>query len=98
MRKASQMSANGQKKAKKVEKMVSKMSIDVIRYEIFLRDVEPNYIMSGFLDCFLSLPQSFYAPGAPQMFQDFILRYGTHYVKAAKEGSKISLLFSIFYN
>ena len=91
MRKASQMSANGQKKAKRVEKMVSKMSIDVIRYEIFLRDVEPNYIMSGFLDCFLSLPQSFYAPGAPEKFQDFILRYGTHYVKAAKEGSKIFL-------
>ena len=34
------MSANGRKTAKKVEKMVTKMSIDVIRYEIFLRDVE----------------------------------------------------------
>ena len=30
--------------------------------------------------------------GAPQKFQDFILRYGTHYVKAAKFGGQFKVV------
>ena len=68
------------------------MSINVIRYEIFLREISANYIREGFLDCFLSLPSSYFAPGAPQKFQDFIMRYGTHIVKAAKFGGQLEVL------
>ena len=51
----------------------------------------PNFIEVDFLDLFLSLPQSYFAPGAPQKFMDFIQRYGTHYVKAAKFGGQLTV-------
>ena len=38
-RKASQLSQTGKKKTAKTEKMVAKMSINIIRYEMFLREV-----------------------------------------------------------
>ena len=63
MRKAAQMSQTGKKTTKRREKMVAEMSINVVRYEMFLREVAPNNIKAGFLDCFMNLPQSFYAPG-----------------------------------
>ena len=40
----------------------------------------------------MKLPQSFYSPGAPAKFQDFILRYGTHFVKAAKFGGQFKVV------
>lgn len=72
--------------------MIAEMSINVVRYEMFLREVAPNNIKAGFLDCFMKLPQSFYSPGAPAKFQDFILRYGTHFVKAAKFGGQFKVV------
>ena len=59
---------------------------------MFLREVKPNYIHEDFLDCFLMLPQSYFSPRAPERFQDFILRYGTHYVKAAKFGGQLKVV------
>lgn len=76
----------------RTEKMVGEMSINVIRYEMFLREVKPNYIHEDFLNCFLMLPQSFFAPKAAEKFQDFIQRYGTHYVKAAKFGGQLKII------
>jgi len=73
-------------------KMVGELSISVIRYEMFLREVKPNYIHEDFLNCFLMLPQSFFSPNAPEKFQDFIQRYGTHYVKAAKFGGQLKIV------
>ena len=40
--------------------------------------------------CF-QLPNSYYHIGADIKLQDFILRYGTHYVKSAKFGGKLSV-------
>ena len=89
--KASQLGQTGNKVTKKKESLVAKMSINIIRYEMFLREVAPNFIEVNFLDLFLSLPQSYFAPGAPQKFMDFIQRYGTHYVKAAKFGGQLTV-------
>ena len=50
--------------------------------------------MSTFLDTFLKLPQSYFAPGGPRKFLDFIQRYGTHYVKAAKFGGELKIVKS----
>ena len=50
--------------------------------------------MSTFLDTFLKLPQSYFAPGGPKKFLDFIQRYGTHYVKAAKFGGELKIVKS----
>ena len=92
MRKSAKLSSSGKSAKKRTEKMIAKMSINVIRYEIFLREISANYIRENFLDCFLSLPSSFFAPGAPQKFQDFIMRYGTHIVKAARFGGQLEVL------
>ena len=81
-----------QKNTTQTTKLVGEMSVSVIRYEMFLREVKPNYIHEDFLDCFLMLPQSFFSPKAPQMFMDFIQRYGTHYVKAAKFGGQLKIV------
>ena len=68
------------------------MSIQVLRYEMFLREVKPNYIHEEFLDKFMALPQSFFSPKAPEKFMDFIQRYGTHYVKGAVFGGELKVI------
>ena len=72
--------------------MVITLTINVIRYEMFLREVAPNWLHEDFIDCFMMLPNSFYAPKAPEKFMDFITRYGTHYVHAAKFGGQLSIV------
>ena len=43
------------------------------------------------LDCFMALPNSFFAPKAPEKFQEFISRFGTHYTSAAKFGGQLTI-------
>ena len=43
------------------------------------------------LDCFMALPNSFFAPKAPEKFQEFISRFGTHYTTAAKFGGQLTI-------
>ena len=57
-----------------------------------LREVKPNYMENDFVNSFLNLPQSFFSPRAPQKFQRFIQKFGTHYVKAAKFGGSFKVL------
>ncbi|XP_064609751.1 uncharacterized protein LOC135473788 [Liolophura sinensis] len=71
---------------------MSSLEVDVIRYEVFLDDVTFNDLNMDFLHDFVFLPQSYFAPGAPQKFQDFILRWGTHYVKSAEFGGQLKLV------
>ena len=61
--------------------------LDIIRYQAFLDDVTPETLRTEFLDDFRSLPTTFYHPVSPQMFQDFIKRWGTHIVKARDQRS-----------
>ena len=44
--------------------MFAKMDVNVIRYEMFLREVSPKWLHEDFLDCFMMLPNSYYAPKA----------------------------------
>jgi len=91
-RKTETLNEDIQKNTTQTTKMVGEMSVKVIRYEMFLREVKPNYIHEDFLNCFLMLPQSFFSPNGPTKFQDFIQRYGTHYVKAAKFGGQLKIV------
>ena len=61
--------------------------LDIIRYQAFLDDVTPETLRTEFLDDFRSLPTTYYHPVSPQMFQDFIKRWGTHIVKARDQRS-----------
>ena len=59
---------------------------------MLLQEVKPNYMESDFLNSFLNRPQSFFSPRAPQKFQRFIQKFGTHYVKAAKFGGSFKVI------
>ena len=63
-RKKAEQSTEIERNTEKTQKMVGELSINIIRYEMFLREVKPNYIHEDFLNCFMMLPQSFYAPKA----------------------------------
>lgn len=39
----------------------------------------------------MALPNSFFAPKAPEKFQEFISRFGTHYTSAAKFGGQLTI-------
>ena len=54
-------------------------------------DVMPEYLTPEFLDDFKILPTSFFLPNAPEKFELFIQRWGTHMVKSVKLGGKFSL-------
>jgi len=68
--------------------MVAEMNIEIMRYQAFMDDPLPEYLTPEFLDDFKILPTSFYMPDAPEKFQLFIQRWGTHVVKSVKLGGK----------
>eukprot|EP00058_Branchiostoma_floridae_P002532 XP_002588020.1 hypothetical protein BRAFLDRAFT_89006 [Branchiostoma floridae] len=68
---------------------MSLIETDVIRYEIFLDEITPDSLSLSFLRDFLSLPKNFILGKAK--LQDFIIRYGTHFIKSAKFGGSFRL-------
>ena len=75
----------------KVTTMVAELSIKIKRYEAFLDNPLPQYFTPEFLDDFKILPESFYSPAAPERFEEFITRWGTHVVKSVMLGGKFSM-------
>ncbi|KAL9985287.1 hypothetical protein ACROYT_G007668 [Oculina patagonica] len=73
-------------------------SIDIDRYEIYLDEVKPDDLSVNFLQEFMELPLSYLAPGAAIKFQDFILRWGTHYIKSGKFGGRLQIFKSMEAN
>ena len=57
--------------------------------QIRLGSVDPQFLAD-----FLRLPESYFLAGAPQAFERFVLRYGTHVVTAAKFGGEFKLMHS----
>ncbi|KAI8493808.1 hypothetical protein Bbelb_281550 [Branchiostoma belcheri] len=55
-------------------------------------DVTPEQLNVGFLRDFISLPESYFSPGAEIIFQNFYLRWGTHYIKSAKFGGQLKII------
>ncbi|EDO49894.1 predicted protein [Nematostella vectensis] len=72
-----------------VQSFLSIFDIDVVRYEIFKDEVKPADLSQAFLQEFMNLPPSYFHPGAGQAYQEFILRWGTHYIKSAKFGGEL---------
>ncbi|KAL9951279.1 hypothetical protein ACROYT_G043917 [Oculina patagonica] len=73
------------------QKYMAVYSIDIDRYEIYQDEVKPGGLNLNFLREFMDLPQSYLAPGAAIKFQDFILRWGTHYIKSGKFGGRLQI-------
>jgi hypothetical protein len=70
--------------------MKSDLEINVVRYQAYLDEISPSTLTNEFLDDFKILPTSFYEPASPALFQDFINRWGTHVVKSANFGGKLT--------
>ncbi|XP_064604278.1 uncharacterized protein LOC135469660 isoform X3 [Liolophura sinensis] len=82
--------SRNQKTSQKGAMYLSVFELNVIRYELFLDDISFNDLNVEFLEDFLDLPVS-YVGTNPQKFQDFILRWGTHFIKSAKFGGQLKL-------
>ena len=67
------------------------LEADMKLYEIALDHSTPEDLSAPFLTDFIDLPTSYYLIGADIKLQDFILRYGTHYVKSAKFGGQLNI-------
>ena len=76
---------------RKIETMISNMNIKIVRYQASIDQPQPKYFTPDFLDEFRMLPGSFYTPDAPEKFELFIQRWGTHLVKSVKLGGKFKM-------
>ncbi|KAI8493784.1 hypothetical protein Bbelb_281310 [Branchiostoma belcheri] len=77
---------------KQTQTFMAMLEINIFRYEIFMDDVTPEQLNVGFLRDFISLPESYFSPGAEIIFQNFYLRWGTHYIKSAKFGGQLKII------
>ncbi|XP_035699632.1 uncharacterized protein LOC118432207 [Branchiostoma floridae] len=84
--------AEGSLSDKNTQTYMALLEMNVFRYEIFMDDVEPGDLNLSFLRDFLKLPVSYFSIGADQAFQNFIIRYGTHYIKSAKFGGQLKII------
>ncbi|XP_035690604.1 uncharacterized protein LOC118425679 [Branchiostoma floridae] len=71
---------------------VAMLELNVYRYEIFLDFVTPEDLNLAFLRDFLGLPSTYFAIGADREFQNFLLRWGTHYITSAKFGGQLKIV------
>ncbi len=65
------------------------------RYELILDQLNPWNIDPEFLVDFLFLPDSYFYAEAPEKFQNFIQRYGTHVIVSAKFGGEFKIMHTM---
>ncbi|XP_078695713.1 uncharacterized protein LOC144924459 [Branchiostoma floridae x Branchiostoma belcheri] len=85
-------SASARLSENRTQIFMAMLEINIFRYEIFMDDVTPEQLNVGFLRDFISLPESYFSPGAEIIFQNFYLRWGTHYIKSAKFGGQLKII------
>eukprot|EP00058_Branchiostoma_floridae_P021794 XP_002607284.1 hypothetical protein BRAFLDRAFT_88232 [Branchiostoma floridae] len=91
-RSSASSSASAQLNGQQTQTYMAMLEINIFRYEIFMDDVTPDRLNVGFLRDFISLPESYFSPGAEIIFQNFYLRWGTHYIKSAKFGGQLKII------
>ena len=72
--------------------MVAVLEANLNLYEITLDELKPDDMSASFFADFMQLPTSYYQVGAASAFQEFILRYGTHFIKSAKFGGELKVI------
>merc|ERR1719209_1576847 len=72
----------------KTKSHIFEFTCRIRRYEIFLDEVTPDQLSEAFLQDYLALPIKYFdfRNRAPQKYNEFIRRWGTHYIKAASFG------------
>ncbi|XP_078357305.1 uncharacterized protein LOC144642195 [Oculina patagonica] len=73
------------------QQYMSVLDVDVDRYEVFMDEVKPEDLSLAFLREFMSLPNSYFDEEAPLKYQNFIQRWGTHFIKSAKFGGELQI-------
>ncbi|XP_078668039.1 uncharacterized protein LOC144909744 isoform X1 [Branchiostoma floridae x Branchiostoma belcheri] len=71
---------------------MSMLELNVFRYEIFLDFVKPEDLNLAALRDFLKLPKSYFNIGADRMYNNYILRWGTHYITSAMFGGQLKII------
>ncbi len=65
------------------------------RYELILDQINAWNLDPEFLVDFLFLPESYFYPNAPEKFESFIQRYGTHVIASAKFGGEFKIMHTM---
>ncbi|XP_078357304.1 uncharacterized protein LOC144642194 [Oculina patagonica] len=73
------------------QQYMSVLYIDVDRYEVFMDEVKPEDLSLSFLQEFMNLPNSYFDAEAPLKYQNFIQRWGTHFIKSGKFGGELEI-------
>ncbi|KAL9983630.1 hypothetical protein ACROYT_G005829 [Oculina patagonica] len=73
------------------QQYMSILDVDVDRYEVFMDEVKPEDLSLSFLREFMNLPNSYFEEEAPLKYQNFIQRWGTHFIKSAKFGGELEI-------
>jgi len=73
------------------QQFMSLLDIDVLRYKIFKDIVTPGDLSTQFLKEYINLPTSYMETGAPFKLQEFIQRWGTHYIISGEFGGRLEL-------
>ncbi|XP_078666604.1 uncharacterized protein LOC144908685 [Branchiostoma floridae x Branchiostoma belcheri] len=84
--------ASAQSSATSTRTFMAMMELNVFRYEIFLDFIKPEDLSLSFLRDFLNLPPSYFDIGAQIVFQNFLLRWGTHCITSAKFGGQLKII------
>uniref|UniRef100_A0A1I8J970 MACPF domain-containing protein n=1 Tax=Macrostomum lignano TaxID=282301 RepID=A0A1I8J970_9PLAT len=67
------------------------MYVNVILYEISLDEVKPTDLSLALLKDYMSLPVSYFSIGADVKYQNFLLRWGTHFIRSGKFGGQLKI-------
>ena len=72
--------------------MIAVLEANMKLFEVTLDELKPDDMSASFFADVMQLPTSYTEIGAPTIFQDFILRYGTHFIKSAKFGGELKVM------
>ncbi|CAH1802432.1 unnamed protein product [Owenia fusiformis] len=71
---------------------MSYLEMNIVRFEIFMDEVTPGDLSQALLKDYLNLPTSYFKTSSAVMkYQNFLLRWGTHFIKSAKFGGSLKL-------
>ncbi|XP_077985079.1 uncharacterized protein LOC144439719 [Glandiceps talaboti] len=83
--------AYGSTQTSNQQQFMSTLDIDIMRYEIFKDVTTANDLSTTFLKEYMNLPSGYIGSANPLKYQDFIQRWGTHYVKSGMFGGRLEI-------
>ncbi|XP_077985473.1 uncharacterized protein LOC144440089 [Glandiceps talaboti] len=83
--------AYGSTQTSKQQQFMSTLDIDIKKYEVSKDVTTANDLSTSFLKEYMNLPNSYIGSSNPLKYQDFIQRWGTHYVKSGVFGGRLEI-------